>query len=62
MDILFYYQSTVRIMQIRMLQLFKEKYFVAFNKFKMILLCHIVPKLQNISSATVIISALRVKF
>ena len=49
-------------MQIRMLQLFKEKYFVAFNKFKMILLCHIVPKLQNISSATVIISALRVNF
>ena len=51
-------------MQIRMLRLTKEKYFLFFNKFQLILLCLIVPKmlLKKMSSAIVLISALRVEF
>ena len=33
-------------MQIRMQQLFKEKYFV-FNKFQLVLLCRIIPKMKT---------------
>ena len=55
-------------MQIRMLQLSKEKYLI-FYKFHLILICLFIPKMKKIvtkynvmSSAIVIISALRVKF
>ena len=52
-------------MQIRMLRPLKEKY-LFFNKFQLILLCLIVPKMKKIvtklSSAIVIISALGVEF
>ena len=52
-------------MQIRMFRLLKEKYLV-FNKFQLILLCLIVPKMKkvitNMSPAIVIINALRVEF
>ena len=52
-------------MQIRMLQLSKEK-FLIFNKFHLILIYLYVPKMkknvQNMLFAIVIISVLRVKF
>ena len=64
MDNPFKLQSTVRSMQIRMLQLSKEKYFI-FQQVSLILICFLYPKrrklLQNMSSAIVIFRALRVK-
>ena len=53
MDILFFVKSTVRSAQIRMLQFFKEKYFI-FNKFQLNFLCFIVLKMKKVVTKSVV--------